>query len=261
MSTSERSGSRQAEVTRHFENYSRGDRWGELYDPSNPLSHSFLARRRKAMELLGDLDGRKLLDMGCGSGPLIPSLAGSTVEYTGIDISAGMIAAAQHHIDELGIAKRFHVQVGSVDALPFAADSFDAVVGMGLLEYFDHPETVIAEALRVVKPGGPVVFTVPRRHSVNETLVGLTSPLRAIGREVTRKGREVDHSRFTDAEFKDLFVRQGGRVIGERLYNKVILPYPVPRFFPRVAQRAAQWAEDRDALAVFATGYIVAGTK
>lgn len=53
---------RQAVVATHFDAYAADNRWGDLYNRANPHSHSFLARRRKTMELLGDLRGKRLLD-------------------------------------------------------------------------------------------------------------------------------------------------------------------------------------------------------
>ena len=247
---------RQHSVTRHFEAYSAGNRWGELYDSSNPASHSFLARRRKTVELLGDFRGR-LLDMGCGTGSLIELLPRDGVEYRGVDIAPGMIDVARGHIQELGLSDRFQVQQGDVTAVEFPDASFDAAVGLGLLEYFDDPGRVIREAMRVVRPGGRLVFTLPLRWSADDLLVRATAPFRAVARLLSGKAPDITRDKYTRAEIRALFVRLGCEPAGERDYNKLLLPYPFSRLAPRSAARSSQWAEDRG-FGFFATGHIAA---
>lgn len=245
-------------VQAYFDAYAVDDRWGELYNPHRPHSHSFLARRRQTVELLGDLRGRRLLDVGCGSGALIELLADQDVSYDGVDASPDMVRWASRRIEELGMASRCRVQAGDAEALPYPAATFDAVAGMGLLEYFAHPQRVLTEVLRVAKPGARLVFTTPKRWSLNEVCVRLTRPARAAARRLTGKPPEIEHRMYTKAAFQRLFTDLGCVVVGEREYNMLILPYPVSRFWPRLAYRAAAWAEGRRAFGWCGTGYIVA---
>jgi ubiquinone/menaquinone biosynthesis C-methylase UbiE len=249
-------------VTAHFDAYAVGNRWGELYNPRNPDSYSFLARRRKAVELLGDLRGTRILDIGCGSGALVEPLLAADVRYDGVDIAPTMVAEATRHIRELGAEDRFHVHLGSGLSIPFGADQFDAVVGMGYLEYFDEPEPVIREAMRVVKPGGRLIFTIPQKVSFDLWAVRATSALRGVARQITGQGaRTIGRNRYTPAEFKALFEQAGCRVVDERFYNKLLLPYPFTRFVPGLANRVASMVEDTPGFEFFATGYILACEK
>lgn len=247
-------------VKAYFDNYAAHNRWGQLYDPRQPHSHSFLERRRQTVELLGDLRGRRLLDVGCGSGALIELLADRQVTYDGVDASSDMVRWAGRHIQELGLASTCQVQVGDAEALPYPPATFDAVVGMGLLEYFDHPQRVLAEVLRVAKPGARLVFTIPKHWSVNEVCVQAVAPARALARLVTGKAREIRHQLYTKAAFQRLFTDLGCVIVGEREYNALILPYPVTRLWPALAYRAAAWADGKRGFGWFATGYIVACT-
>ena len=252
------SSGRQAKVTSHFDAYAAHDRWGDLYNPANPLSHSFIVRRRKTVELLGDLEGETVLDVGCGTGALVELLASKNVSYQGVDIASKMVEVARQRISEAGLSGRFEVRQADVTALPFPDGHFGAVVGMGLLEYFDDPRPVIREARRVAKPGGRLVFTIPRKWSVDAVLVAALAPVRALARAVTGKAREITHGCHSDSEFASMFTALGCALESDRYYNHLILPYPVSRLVPRAAQRAARWAEDRRSLRIFATGYIAA---
>ncbi|RJR49550.1 MAG: class I SAM-dependent methyltransferase [Desulfobacteraceae bacterium] len=252
---------RQFTVKGHFDALAVNNRWGDLYNPTNPHSHSFLVRRLRCMELLGDLSGKRLLDLGCGTGALVELLVQQDVEYQGIDIAPNMVQVAQTHVEELGLGATFKIQAGSVESLPYPSTYFDAVVGMGLLEYFDHPEMVIREALRVSKPGARLVFTIPQKFCLDDLMIRLTRPFRVIARSVTRKSVDVGRDKYTRAEFQQLFTNLGCRVVGERFYNKLILPYPISRVWPRLGYRAAAWAEEKADLQFFATGYILACEK
>jgi len=252
---------RRAAVKGHFDAYAVNNRWGDLYNPANPHSHSFLARRLRCVELLGDLTGKRLLDLGCGTGALIELLAGQQLEYEGVDIAPNMIQVAQTHIDQLGLAPGFKVRVDSVEALPYPTDSFDVVVGMGLLEYFDRPEAVIWEALRVSKPGAVLVFTIPQKSCLDDLIVRVSGPLRALVCQLAGKEGEIGRDKYTPKDFQKLFTDLGCRVVGERFYNMLILPYPVSRMWPRLAYGVAKRVEGRPGFRFFATGYIVACTK
>jgi ubiquinone/menaquinone biosynthesis C-methylase UbiE len=223
-------------------------------------SHSFLARRAKAVSLLGDFRGRRLLDIGCGTGALMEYVA-RDAEYFGIDNATKMVEQARRHAAELAFAKRCIVRTGDAQALPFEADYFDAVVGLGLIEYFDEPEKVVSEAIRVAKPGGRLVFSIPLRYSVDRFMVWSSTPLRAIGRKLTGTSPDIKHGMYAKAEFRRLFTRFGCTVLGEAVYNKQVLPYPFSRLMPEAAGKAAAMVEDRRGLGIFATGYVLACQK
>jgi ubiquinone/menaquinone biosynthesis C-methylase UbiE len=253
---------RQAAVTTHFDSYAVRNRWGDLYNPDNPQSYSFLARRRKAVELLGNLDGKKLLDLGCGTGALVEPLLSTGVEYEGIDIAPTMIAVAQNHLQELGAETRFKVRVGTGASLPYGANQFDAVVAMGFLEYFDEPERMIAEVIRVAKPGARLVFTIPQKFCLDAWVVRATAPVRSVARVMLRKPPEpVERNKYTPRQFQELFQKFGCRIVGERFYNTLLLPYPITRFFPALANAAARLGEERPQFRFFATGYVLACEK
>ncbi len=249
---------RKTRVRDHFDSYALDNRWGELYNPKNPLSHSFLARRAKTVEMLGAYQGGKLLDIGCGTGALMELVAKDT-DYFAMDNAQNMVDVTRGHAKDLGL--KANVQVGDAQALPFESNTFDSVVGLGLIEYFDEPEKVVSEAVRVAKPGARLVFNVPLRFNVNRFMEWTTTPLRALSRTVLGKKVGIEHGMYSKSEFRRLFTNVGCRVVEERVYNISLLPYPLNRFMPGVASKVSGLVEDRDGLDIFATGILIAVEK
>ena len=97
-----------------------------------------------------------ILDVGCGTGEISSRLAAlfPTARVTGIDVIDGHLALARARYATLG--ERVKFQHGDAFELPFAARSFDLVVCRHMLQAVPNPERVIAEMVRVTKPGGHV---------------------------------------------------------------------------------------------------------
>jgi SAM-dependent methyltransferase len=95
----------------------------------------------------------RLLDIGCGTGGLLERLAPRIEEGLGVDASRDMLALARTRLAERGLS---HVSVRQADmyrlALPDAA--FDAVTLQMVLHYAEDPAAALAEACRVLRPGG-----------------------------------------------------------------------------------------------------------
>jgi SAM-dependent methyltransferase len=248
---------RQDAVTEHFDRYAD---WGDLYDPANPRSHGFLARRAAALALCGDLTGRLVLDLGCGTGVLFDEAGTSrAAAYLGIDAAPNMVEAARMNLRALGRPETFTAEVGDVTKLALPDASFDVVVGLGLLEYFDDPRAVVREAVRVAKPGALLVFSTPRRGSLNGAMIALSRPLRAVARALTgRRNERLHRDERSDAEFRALFESEGCKLVADRVYNKLLMPWPMTTLAPRLARRAAAWAERRRGLRFLATGSVAA---
>jgi ubiquinone/menaquinone biosynthesis C-methylase UbiE/DNA-binding transcriptional ArsR family regulator len=93
------------------------------------------------------------LDIGTGTGRLVEMIAPQTRRSVGIDLSHDMLAVARAN---LGRGSHRHVQVrpGDVYALPFEDKAFDLVTVHQVLHYLEEPARAVAEAARVLKPGG-----------------------------------------------------------------------------------------------------------
>jgi 2-polyprenyl-6-hydroxyphenyl methylase/3-demethylubiquinone-9 3-methyltransferase len=97
----------------------------------------------------------RVLDVGCGAGFLSNDLAAGGAAVTGIDLAPDALAVARAH-DSSGRAR--YVEADAL-ALPFEDGSFDAVCAMDFLEHVERPERAIAEASRVLVPGGLFFFS------------------------------------------------------------------------------------------------------
>jgi 2-polyprenyl-6-hydroxyphenyl methylase/3-demethylubiquinone-9 3-methyltransferase len=98
----------------------------------------------------------RLLDIGCGGGVLTEEFASMGSQVTGIDISPRSIEIARVHAARTGLSIDY--QVGAGTKLPFDRESLDAVSCCDVLEHIRDWKQVIAEAGRVLKPGGLFFF-------------------------------------------------------------------------------------------------------
>lgn len=133
------------------------DSFAEAYaaETENNLVNAYYARPAM-LALAGDVAGRRILDAGCGSGPLSAALRDRGAVVTGIDASAGMLALARRR---LGDDVALHV-VDLSDRLPFDDDAFDDVVASLVLHYLEDWGPTLAELRRVLRPGGLLTASV-----------------------------------------------------------------------------------------------------
>ncbi len=108
--------------------------------------------RTRSYELLGDLTGRTVVDAGCGGGRAVAELIERGVRAVGVDLDPEMIAVAR----ERWPAGEFHV--GDACELPVESGSVSGYRADKVLHTLDDPARAVAEARRVLAPGGRVVL-------------------------------------------------------------------------------------------------------
>lgn len=108
------------------------------------------------VEIVAGAAPRDLLDIGTGTGRVIEVLAPRVGQALGIDQSREMLAVARVNLERAGAANGM-VRLGDMYQLPLPDASFDAVVIHQVLHYADRPAAAIAEAARVLRPGGMLV--------------------------------------------------------------------------------------------------------
>jgi len=106
--------------------------------------------------------GRRVLDLGCRDGALTRAYAEGN-EVVGVDADKEALAEAQ----KLGIETRW---ADLDEPLPFEGASFDVVVAGELLEHLRDPRRLVAEARRVLRPGGEFVASVPNAYRLKNRL-------------------------------------------------------------------------------------------
>jgi ubiquinone/menaquinone biosynthesis C-methylase UbiE len=141
------------------------DSFAEAYSAENEASLINAYYERPAMlALAGDVAGRRILDVGCGSGPLLAALRDRGAIVTGIDKSAGMLELARRRLGD--DADLLVAELGS--PLPFPDDTFDDVTASLVLHYLEDWGPALAELRRVLKPGGRLIVSV--NHPFTENL-------------------------------------------------------------------------------------------
>jgi ubiquinone/menaquinone biosynthesis C-methylase UbiE len=113
---------------------------------------------RPAIDMLGDVAGKRILDYGCGHGMASIVLARRGAIVTGFDLSGGYVAEATRRAAANEVDATF--LQADAEHLPFADQSFDAVWGSAILHHLDLQQAC-AELRRVVMPGGVAVFCEP----------------------------------------------------------------------------------------------------
>ena len=140
------------------------DRFAEAYAASNETNLINAHYERPALlELAGDVAGRRILDAGCGAGPLLAALRDRGALVTGIDSSAGMLEVARRR---LGAGADLRVaELGR--PLPFPDGTFDDVTASLVLHYLEDWGPALAELRRVLKPGGRLIASVDHPFATN----------------------------------------------------------------------------------------------
>lgn len=106
---------------------------------------------------VGDRPFDSLLDLGTGTGRILELLAPLYARAVGVDASADMLSIARANLDRARLTDA-QVRLGDIHHLPFAKNSFDVVTIHQVLHYLDEPERAIAEAARVLRPGGRLLI-------------------------------------------------------------------------------------------------------
>lgn len=139
------------------------DQHASAWTRDTPSSLSDYTARPVVFEMCGDVEGKRILDLGCGEGYCARVLrrkgAGAIL---GIDVSGGMIAAAE--AEERRAPLGIHYRQGDATQLTDVADAtFDLVVAVFLFNYLttEQLRSSMLEIARVLKPSGRFVFSVP----------------------------------------------------------------------------------------------------
>jgi SAM-dependent methyltransferase len=115
--------------------------------------------READVHLLGDVRGRRVLELGCGAAAGARWLAGQGAGVVGLDLSAGMLRHAREASDRSSV--RVPLVQADALALPFADGAFDIVcTAFGAVPFVADSAAVMREVARVLRPGGAWVFSI-----------------------------------------------------------------------------------------------------
>ena len=106
--------------------------------------------------------GKRVLEIGVGAGTDHLQWARAGAECFGVDLTDAAITITRQHLAVHGLAST--LQRVDAETLPFDDASFDVVYSWGVIHHSAHPETIVSEVRRVLRPGGVFVGMVYARH-------------------------------------------------------------------------------------------------
>ncbi len=138
----------------------------EAWDSIRSLHVAESAVEKAIQKALGDRPVGRLLDVGTGTGRMIELLGPSAIQATGIDKSSEMLRLARVKLEAAGIPSS--LRQADMYALPLADGSADSVVIHQVLHYAHNPAAALAEAARVLRPGGRLLVVDFAAHEREE---------------------------------------------------------------------------------------------
>jgi 2-polyprenyl-6-hydroxyphenyl methylase/3-demethylubiquinone-9 3-methyltransferase len=201
-------------------------RWWDPQGEFRPL-HDINPLRLGWIDERAGLDGKRVVDVGCGGGILAEAMAQRGARVTGIDLSEKSLRVAELHRLESGAAVAYERAMAEEFAAAHPGE-FDVVTCMELLEHVPQPSSVVAACARLVKPGGQVFFSTINRNpkSYLFAVVGAEYILRLLPRGTH------DYLRFIKPSELARFAREAGlrpeEVLG-MTYNPLTRQYRLGR--------------------------------
>ncbi|MEO8312637.1 MAG: bifunctional 2-polyprenyl-6-hydroxyphenol methylase/3-demethylubiquinol 3-O-methyltransferase UbiG [Caldimonas sp.] len=139
-------------------------RWWDTESDFRPL-HQINPLRLDWIDGLASLQGKRVLDVGCGGGILADSMARRGADVLGIDLAAKPLKVAQLHAIEAETPRVAYREVAAEALAEEMPGAFDAVTCMEMLEHVPDPGSIVAACGRLVKPGGWVFFSTINRNA------------------------------------------------------------------------------------------------
>ena len=137
-------------------------RWWDEESEFKPL-HDINPLRLYYINKIVELDGKKVLDIGCGGGILAESMVKKGARVKGIDLGEAPLAVAKIHAKE----QNLNIEYDAISAEELAEndpDSYDVVTCMEMLEHVPDPSAIVNACAKLTKPGGDIFFSTINRN-------------------------------------------------------------------------------------------------
>lgn len=202
--------------------------------------------RESAAHLLGDVGGRRVLEVGCGSAPCARWLVAAGAEVVALDLSAGMLARAAELNATTGL--RPTLLQADVGALPLATASVDlACSAFGGLPFVADARGALREVARVLRPGGRFVASV--NHPLRWPFPDSPDPA-----DLTVVGSYFDRTPYVETDGAGAVVYvEHHRTVGDWVRDVVAAGFVLtdlvePEWTPGRTETWGQWSPARGAL-------------
>lgn len=185
-------------------------RWWDPNSDFKPL-HDINPLRLDYIDRIAGLNGKTVLDVGCGGGILAESMAQRGAAVTGIDLAERALKVAQLHILESGVEVEYR-QTSAEDFARERPSGFDVVTCMELLEHVPDPASTVRACAALAKAGGHVFFSTINRNLKSYLLavIGAEYVLRMLPRGTHRYEKFVKpselaaHCRQTSLDVREI---------------------------------------------------------
>ena len=134
------------------------DKQGEFW-----TLHAINPLRLKYIQQFTDINGKRVVDVGCGGGILTEALAQSGANALGIDLSGDLVDVAELHALETKTETVNYQKIAVEKLAEEQPESFDFVTCMEMLEHVPDPGSIISACAKLVKPDGMVFFSTLNR--------------------------------------------------------------------------------------------------
>lgn len=138
-------------------------RWWDPNSEFRPL-HDMNPVRLEWIRAQAGLDGKSVLDIGCGGGILAESMALHAEHVTGIDLAGKALGVARLHALESGVENLEYLEIAAETLAEQRPAAFDVVTCMEMLEHVPEPASVVRACAALVRPGGWVFFSTLNRN-------------------------------------------------------------------------------------------------
>ena len=138
--------------------------WWDPESEFRPLHQINPLRLGWIEQCAGPLDGRRIVDVGCGGGILSEAMARKGAQVLGVDLAERSLKVAQLHAMEAGIDNVQYREVAAEVLADEQPGQFDIVTCMEMVEHVPDPSSIIAACAKLVKPGGWVFLSTLNRN-------------------------------------------------------------------------------------------------
>jgi ubiquinone/menaquinone biosynthesis C-methylase UbiE len=183
--------------------------------------------------------GKRVLEIGVGAGTDHLQWARAKTDLYGVDLTDAAIATTRQRLELYGLTSR--LQRVDAEVLPFDDEMFDIVYSWGVIHHSEHPDNIVAEVRRVLRPGGEFIGMFYQRPSIVALRVwvkhGLLAgkPWRSFADVLYDHVESIGTKAYTVPEMKRMFAQFSGVSVTPLLthYDTRELPRLVTKLLPQ----------------------------
>jgi 2-polyprenyl-6-hydroxyphenyl methylase/3-demethylubiquinone-9 3-methyltransferase len=197
-------------------------KWWDKSSEFKPL-HEINPLRLNYINGMVSLEGKRVLDVGCGGGILSESMAEKSAQVTGIDLGEKALRVAQLHSLESGVDVDYRL-ISAEELAGQEGGTYDVVTCLEMLEHVPVPASIVSACAKLVKPGGHVFFSTINRNPKAYAFAVLGAEYIL---QMLPKGTH-DYAKFIKPSELASFSRQAGLTLQDQVgmsYNPITKHY------------------------------------